>query len=282
MSNQSMSNRTTFSRSIRDLWDIYRINAKTAIIGQLQYRAANILWFIQLAAEPVVYLVVWSTIAEAQGGAVGGYTADDFAAYFIIWTMVRYFNIALTPNAFEGRILQGRLSPELLRPVHPFHFDLSYFLGWKIPMTIYWLPIGGLLIWVFKPALSPEVWQVAAFIVALFTGFLVRFVFLWALGMIIFWITRVNALFQLYFTIELLFSGRLVPLDLLPTWAQSIADWLPFQWAFGFPIELLLGRLTPQEVWAGFGIQAIWIAAGTIALKILWHYGIKRYSAVGA
>ena len=277
-----MSNLSMFKQSARDLWDIYRINAKTAIIGQLQYRAANILWFIQMAAEPVVYLVVWSTIAEAQGGAVGGYTAGDFAAYFIVWTLVRYFNIALTPYAFEGRILRGELSSELLRPVHPFHFDLSFFLGWKIPMTIYWLPVGTLLVLVFKPALDPELWQVAAFTVALFTGFMVRFVFLWALGLIIFWITRVNALFELYFTLELLFSGRLVPLDLLPAWAQGVAAWMPFQWAFAFPIELLLGRLTPQEVWAGFGVQAIWIAIGIIAIKILWHHGIKRYSAVGA
>ena len=243
---------------------------------------ANFLWFIQMTAEPVIYLVVWSTIAEAQGGEVGGYTAAGFAAYYIVWTLVRYFNIALTPWAFEGRILQGRLSPELLRPVHPFHFDLSFFIGWKIPMTIYWLPIAALLTWVFKPALNPELWEVGAFLVALWTGFLVRFVFLWALGLVIFWITRVNALFNLYFALELLFSGRLVPLDLLPEWARQMSAWMPFQWAFAFPIELLLGRLTPAEVWYGFGAQAVWIAIGAIAIKILWHFGVRRYSAVGA
>lgn len=265
-----------------DLLDYYRINAKVAIIGQLQYRVANILWFVQMAAEPVIYLVVWSTIAEAQGGSVGGYTAGEFAAYFIIWTLVRYFNIALTPWAFEGRILRGDLSPELLRPLHPFHFDFSYFLGWKIPQTIYWLPVAGLLVWVFKPTLHPELWQIAAFIAALFTGFLLRFVFLWALGLVIFWITRVNALFDLYFTLELLFSGRLVPMDLLPDWARQIANWMPFQWGFAFPIDLLMGRLTPYETLTGFGIQLAWILGGTAAIKILWHYGIRRYSAVGA
>ena len=267
---------------MKDLAEVYWINGKTAIIGQLQYRVANILWFIQMAAEPVVYLVVWSVIAEAQGGEVNGFTAADFAAYYIIWTLVRYFNIALTPWAFEGRILRGRLSPELLRPVHPFHFDLSYFIGWKIPMTVYWLPVGALLVWVFKPALNPELWQVFTFMIALMTGFMVRFVFLWALGLVIFWIKRVNALFQLYFTLELLFSGRLVPMALLPEWAQGAAAWMPFQWAFAFPIEMLLGRLSLNEVWAGFGTQLIWIAIGTVAIKILWHFGVKRYSAVGA
>ena len=57
---------------------------------------------------------------------------------------------------------------------------------------------------------------------------------------------------------------------------------MPFQWAFSFPIELLLGRLSPQEVLSGFGIQLIWILVGTIAVRILWRFGIRRYSAVGA
>ena len=31
-------------------------------------------------AEPVIYLVVWSTIARQQGGSIDGYTAGTFAA----------------------------------------------------------------------------------------------------------------------------------------------------------------------------------------------------------
>jgi len=30
-----------------------------------------------------MYLVVWSTVADQQGGAVGSFTAGDFAAYYI-------------------------------------------------------------------------------------------------------------------------------------------------------------------------------------------------------
>ena len=43
-------------------------------------------------------------------------------------------------------------------------------------------------------------------------------------------------------TFELLFSGRLVPLSLMPDWAQRLADVLPFKWTFGYPIEALIGR----------------------------------------
>ena len=45
----------------------------------------------------------------------------------------------------------------------------------------------------------------------------------WILGMVTFWTTRVGPLFQLVLTIELLLSGRLVPMSLMPDWAQALA-----------------------------------------------------------
>ena len=65
----------------------------------------------------------------------------------------------------------------------------------------------------------------------------------WALGMLTFWTTRVSAIFELYFAAELLLSGRLVPLSLLPTWAQRLANFLPFQYTFGFPNAPVLRKL---------------------------------------
>ena len=40
----------------------------------------------------------------------------------------------------------------------------------------------------------------------------------------------------------------LVPLALLPVWAQHISDFLPFQWSFSFPIEALIGKHTVNTV----------------------------------
>ena len=84
---------------MRALLDLYLTTMKTAIVIQFQYRVANYFYMIGMIAEPVVYLVVWSSIAQAQGGSVGGYTAGQFAAYCIVWTLVRNMNIVLTSYA---------------------------------------------------------------------------------------------------------------------------------------------------------------------------------------
>jgi len=101
------------------------------------------------------------------------------------------------------------------------------------------------------------------------------------LGMITFWTTRVGALYELYFALELVLSGRLVPMTLMPAWVQQVAAYLPFQWTFFFPIEALVGNLPTQQLLYGLGMQVLWITIGIIAVNIMWRFGIRRFSAVG-
>jgi ABC-2 type transport system permease protein len=261
--------------------DYYLTVARTAVMQQFQYRTANYFYMIGMIAEPVIYLVVWSTIAAAQGGEVGGYTPGAFAAYYIVWTLVRNMNIVFTPYGWEWRIKDGTLSAELLRPIHPIHTDIAFFGGWKLVVIVLWLPLAAVLALLFRPTLSPTLLEIGVFSVAIWGAFLIRTVFLWALGMVSFWTTRVSALFELYFALELLLSGRLVPMSLLPPWAQRLAGFLPFQWTFGFPIEALVADLPPERLIGGLGMQLLWIALGAGLVQLVWRAGVRRYGAVG-
>jgi ABC-2 type transport system permease protein len=269
------------NRGLGRYFDFYRTAMKIAILEQFQYRAANYFYMIGMIAEPVIYLVVWSTVAQAQGGEVGGYTPGAFAAYYIVWTLVRNMNIVFTPYGWEGRIQRGRLSMELLRPIHPLHGDVAFFAGWKVVVIILWLPLALGLSLIFKPDLSPNLLEGVVFFFAIWGAYLIRTMSLSLLGMITFWTTRVSALFELYFAAELILSGRLVPMSLMPEWVQQVANFLPFRWTFGFPIEALIGALSPQQLISGLGMQLLWIGLGILVVNVVWHFGIRRYSAVG-
>src|SRR2546422_987522 len=132
---------------------VYAALIKYSAIEQFQYRLAVYFWMVGMVAEPVIYLVVWSTVARAQGGSVGGFTPGDFAAYYIVWTLVRNMNIVFTPLGWEWRIREGQLSAQLLRPLHPIHYDLGEFAGGKLVGILLWLPVSAILILVFHPAL---------------------------------------------------------------------------------------------------------------------------------
>jgi ABC-2 type transport system permease protein len=266
---------------LRSYVDYYLTRGRTQIQVNFQYRVATYMWMIGMLAEPVVYLVVWTTIADQQGGSVQGITTGEFAAYYIVWTLVRNMNIVFTPYGWEWRIREGELSAALLRPLHPLHDDIAAFAGWKVVTILLWLPIAVVLWIAFDPVLDPTLLEIGVFLVAIWGAYLLRTMLLTMLGMVTFWTTRVSALFELFLALELLLSGRLVPLPLMPDWAEDVANVLPFKWSFYFPIEALVGDLSTNELLGGLAIQALWIVALTGLTLLIWRFAVRRYSAVG-
>jgi ABC-2 type transport system permease protein len=266
---------------VRAYVDYYLTRGRTEIQAQFQYRVANYLWMIGMVAEPIIYLVVWTTIAEEQGGSVQGITAGEIAAYYIVWTLVRNMNIVFTPYGWEWRIREGMLSAALLRPLHPLHDDIAAFAGWKFVVIVMWLPVAAVLWIAFDPVLDPSALEIGVFAVAIWGAYLIRTMFLSLLGMITFWTTRVSAIFELAIALELLLSGRLVPLPLMPGWAEDVAKVLPFQWTFYFPIQSLVGDFSRAELLGGLAIQALWIAVLTGMAMAFFRLAVRRFSSVG-
>ncbi len=240
---------------VRSMADFYLTTMRTAVAQQFQYRTANYFYMLGMIAEPVIYLVVW--------------------------TLVRNMNIVFGAPYWEHRIREGELNRDLLRPVLPLHYDIAYFAGWKVVVIVLWIPLAIALSLLFDPTLSPNPQQIATFAIAIWGAYLIRTMFQESLGMLCFWTTRGAAIFDLWMTLELLLSGRLVPMPLMPDWVQEIARFLPFQWTFFFPIDSLVGDLSTAELVRGLLVQLLWILIGLAIFRLAWRWAIRRYSAVG-
>ncbi|CAA9578990.1 MAG: hypothetical protein AVDCRST_MAG18-2888 [uncultured Thermomicrobiales bacterium] len=261
---------------------VYHANFRVTIATQLQYRASLAIWLLGTVLEPTIYLVVWRTIAQSGGGAVGGYSAADFAAYFLILMIVNHLTFSWIMWEYEYRIRQGQFSPLLLRPIHPIHKDIADNIAYKLVILPVLLPAAALLAITFGADFNPAPWALLAFVPALLLAFLVRFLTEWTLATSAFWTTRTGAVNQMYFVVSLFLSGQVAPLDLLPAPIRIAAAILPFRWTVYFPVELALGRLTPQETLLGLAAQAGWLVVSLLLFRTVWHIGVQRYSGVGA
>jgi len=262
------------------LADLYRAEFRTSLAMMLQYRAALVIWLISQVLDPVIYLIVWSTVAVASGGSVAGYTTGDFAAYFIALMVVNHLTYTWIMWEYEYRVREGTLSAALLRPVHPIHADIAENLSSKVVSTPGILVAAVILGVIFHPTFRFVGLAVVAFVPAVALAFLLRFFVEWTLALAAFWTTRVNALNQMYFVAMLFLSGQVAPLTLFPPAVQILAALLPFRWMISFPLELLLGNLTPEQMLTGFAAQAAWIAVGLVLLRVVWRAGVRVYSAV--
>ena len=133
----------------------------------------------------------------------------------------------------------------------------------------------------FHPALHPSALQIVVFICAIWGAYFVRSMFQGTIGMLNFWTTRGAAVFDLYMATEMLLSGRLVPLQLMPGWVQTLANFLPFKWTFGYPIESLVGHMSTRSLLLGLAAQALWVGIGLLLFRVTWSAAIKRFSSVG-
>jgi ABC-2 type transport system permease protein len=265
-----------------DLVHLYRAQFKTTIAEQFQYRGALVIWLMGLILEPVIYLSVWSAVANSQGGAVDGLTGADFAAYYLIAMLVDHAGFTWIMWEMEYWIRQGNLSPLLVRPVHPVHRHIANNLTFKLLTAAVVIPVMIVLSVILRPNFTVTPQTALAFVPAVVVAMALRFTVEWTLASIAFWVTRVNALNQVYFVAFMFLSGFAVPLALLPGQVQTLAEWLPFYRMLGFPVDLLLGHLTPSQVLFGFASQAAWLAVALVMFNVTWARGIRQYSAVGA
>jgi ABC-2 type transport system permease protein len=169
-----------------------------------------------------------------------------------------------------------------LKPLHPIHSDVADNISFKLVTSIMISPVWIALFLILKPTPPSSGLQVLLAIPALFLAGTIRYVLQYALATIAFWTTRVEAINQLYFTVDTFLGGRIAPLSLLPGWMGIIAAWLPFRYMGAFPVELFLGRVPADQILPGFGMQLLWLAVSIGVFRAFWSSGIKQYSAVGA
>ena len=170
----------------------------------------------------------------------------------------------------------------LLRPVHPFVAYAAVHAA-AIPFrSIIAVPVAlALLASSGVDALTSDPLLLALVVPSIALSWLITFAILFAIGALAFFLTQTMAIANLYFGLFSLFSGYLMPLELLPGPIAAIAAWLPFRFMLSAPVELMTRAHTRGELEDLLGGQLAWTAILLATALALWRAGVKRFEAVG-
>ncbi len=250
---------------------------------QWQYRANMLMYSLYWLVSPVVYLAVWTTVANSQG-SVNGLTANYFITYYLTLLIVDQITSDITIHILAYKIQDGTLASDLLRPAHPILTNtLVYNIAFKALSFIVLLPAWSILVLLFAPDYGMVTGgSLLAAVPALVIGFTINFLLGATITCLAFWTTRVYAISEFFSALIVLFSGQFVPLQLMPPLIQHIAQFLPFQFFKYVPIEIILNRLTPAEIVMNYGVSLAWLLVMILVFRWTWKEGTKRFSAVGA
>lgn len=263
------------------LFGVYRAQCRMTLARYLQYRIELHIWLAQIILRPIVFMVVWSVATSSTGGSVHGYTPRDFAAYFLISMLVHHFALAWMMIEWEPLVKTGDLSYALVRPVHILHRYIAENLTFKSATMPFMLVTTIGLALVFKPAFHFTGWALLAAVPALLLAAALYFTITWAMGLLSFFTTEIDAVNIAFALLMLLFAGQMGPVAIVPQPIQWLSFALPFWWMIGFPTELILGHLTQAQALQGMLVQSGWLAAWSLLTYYLWRRGLKMYTAVG-
>jgi ABC-2 type transport system permease protein len=250
---------------------------------QWQYRANLIMYILYWLVSPVIYLAVWTSIANIKGN-VNGYTANDFITYYMILLIVDQLTSNIIIHIFAYKVQDGTLSGDLIKPIHPMLTNtLVNDVAFKT-LNLMWLtPIWILLALLFKPDFaSVALSGILLALPAILLGYMINFLLSGTITSLAFWTTRVYSVHEFYYALILLFAGQFVPLKLMPDLIQTIARYLPFQLYMYLPIQMIQGNLSTSEIAQGYITGIIWLIVAISVFQWVWREGLKRYSAVGA
>jgi ABC-2 type transport system permease protein len=250
---------------------------------QWQYRANLLMYLLYWLVSPIIYLAVWTSIANSKG-SVNGLTANDFTTYYLTLLIVDQITSNIVIHTFAYKIQDGTLAGELIRPIHPMLTNaLVNNIAFKFLTILGFIPVWMVLFFLFKPDFSNVTMSgVLLSIPAMIIGFFIGFLFSASISSLAFWTTRVYSIHEFYYALMVLFSGQFVPLTLMPKIIQDIAQYLPYQLQIYFPIQLILGNLSKAQIIHGYTMGIIWLVISMATFTWVWRKGVKRFSAVGA
>ncbi len=264
------------------VWAALPTLLRIGVAETVAYRAEFLVWILT-TTQPLIMLGLWTQVAREAPFTAGAhsYSSADFVAYFLATLIVRQLTGNWVAWQMSEEVRSGAMAMRLLRPIHPF-FAYAASHAAALPFrSVIALPIAVvLLVSSGASALSTDPLQLALLVPSLALAWIITFAFLFAIGALAFFLTQTMAIANLYFALFSLFSGYLMPLDLLGPVA-TLAAWLPFRFMLSAPVELLTRSHDHAQLALLLGGQLAWAAIILAAALLLWRAGVKRFEAVG-
>jgi len=265
---------------MRLFWSIAGVEARK----RMSYRAD--FWlssFVAFGTElGVAYFIVLAMVPVA--GRLGGFSRDGMLLYYvaIILTARIVWSLDLDREISDD-IYQGALSRYLLYPVSYGVLKYAAQIGALAPAIVQVILFSACVPFVLG---LPEGIRITPATAAMALGAVavanaLHFLVTYPIRLVAFWADNCWSLLWAHRLVATLFGGLLLPLAMFPSWSQPLLNALPFRYMFAFPVDALLGRVTPVEYATGMAIALGWCGVAAVLSAGVWRRGTLQYTGVG-
>jgi ABC-2 type transport system permease protein len=259
----------------------YRALAIAAIQRAIAYRGTTLLSLLSGLVWVAMLYYLWRTV-YADRPRLGNFDWGQMRTYIL----VSYAVGALISFSSAARILSvvrsGDIAMELLRPVDYLLLQLAQSFGSALIEGLLGSVIA-LLLGFFLLGIAPPASASAAllFLFSVGIGFLIKFLITFMVALLCFWTKNGLGLIWAQTAVISLFSGALIPLQLLPGWLQSAALAAPFQGIVYTPVMIYMGAIEGAALWWSLGLQLFWVVALWRLARLMWMPAMRALDLQG-
>jgi len=249
----------------------------------LVYRARSFIWFLA-DVIPVTTSIFFFSAIFSTTNTVGKYSFQSILVYYLMVLSMEILVISHPEFAIAEDINHGFLATYLIRPLSYLKFYAANELAYKMVRLLFFIPfmvIVLLLVPQGNYSIQISLYNLATFLPMFILAFCGFYFLKVIIGFMAFWFTEIWWLIGFIEILDMLFSGLLIPLDLLPLTFQKIATFLPFKYFIYVPSQLFITSLSPTQTLMNLGIQVLWLVILALLAKFVWRKGLETYASFG-
>lgn len=246
---------------------------------QIAYKNYFIIRMLMLMIIPLIMITIWSTIYRASGSALlGGYSIREMDIYILFnAALMTFITTDLTEKLSSG-VLDGSVSRFLVKPIGIIWQNALYMLA---ELVISSIPVFVAIIAIEFFHIPISLLSTFAIIISAALGFLALQLISFIINISSVYFTNVFGFYSLFWSLNGIAGGTLIPLTLLPRALYNIFSLSPLQFAFYLPSALVAGTISPNYVFSLIPLAATWIIVLFALALIEWKYTIRHITSVG-
>ncbi len=269
-------------RSLRSILAMYLEIARIGFVNILAFRLRYYTGILTYLINVTVYYFIWRAVFAQATGSIAGFSLPQILTYVSVGWILRsfYWNTIDQEMAYE--VIEGKIAMDLIKPVSVQWMWLTRAMGESAFRLILLTAPTAIVVTLLFPVLPPaSKIHFALFLLAAAGSFLLMGAINFLIGTCAIPLKSILALIRAKFWLIEILSGLLVPLNFFPRPLQVISAWLPFEHIAATPLQIYLGRLSPEDSLLLLAREYAWIAALLLAGHLWWLRATRKITIHG-
>ncbi|WP_051064597.1 ABC transporter permease [Nocardiopsis halotolerans] len=235
------------------------------------------------ATTMAVMIFLWRAVfSQSSGFETAGFNERGITTYVIAAQLLTTMQATRVSAEISNDIARGSIAVALVRPVS---YPISRF-ALALPVAFANTVLVGVPVVLFFslmfPVEPPALKGVFLFITAALSSLVIAFCIEMLIGTAALLTVNTWGVGIVVGGVVSLFSGALVPVDLMPDWLAAVASALPFQSMVYGPVNLLMGR--HEGGWGALAIlgqQWMWAVIMVVLCTVAWRWALAKIEVQG-